>query len=142
LWNEGNTDLSEIQKKYEISLRKKDESLREAMKDIEQHKANISQLKTEALDRKADEELKMNEKLKEINALQRQFHDAIVHEQETKMRQSQAHNERLHRMQEDHKDELEKVRAQHLRDNEALEAKITVGAKERNNDKKELAKLQ
>jgi hypothetical protein len=45
-------------------------------------------------------------------------------------------------MQEDHKDELEKVRAQHVRENEALEAKITAGAKERNNDKKELAKLQ
>ena len=45
-------------------------------------------------------------------------------------------------MQEDHKDELEKVRAQHVRENEALEAKITVSAKERNNDKKELAKLQ
>jgi len=39
------------------------------MKDIEQLKAHISQLKTEGLDRKADEELKMNEKLKEINAL-------------------------------------------------------------------------
>jgi hypothetical protein len=39
------------------------------MKDIEQLKAQISQLKTEALDRKADEELKMNEKLKEINTL-------------------------------------------------------------------------
>jgi hypothetical protein len=61
LRNEGNTDLSDIQKKYETSLRKKDESLREAMKDIEQLKASISQLKTEALDRKADEELRMNE---------------------------------------------------------------------------------
>ena len=45
-------------------------------------------------------------------------------------------------MQEDNKNELEKVRAQHLRENEALEAKITVGAKERNNDKKDIAKLQ
>ena len=98
------------------------------MKDIEQLKPQISQLKTEGLDRKADEELKMNEKLKEINALQRQFHDAVVHEQETKMRQSQAHNERLHRMQEDNKDEVEKVKAQHHREFEALEAKIPKSA--------------
>ena len=46
----------------------------------------MSQLKTESLDRKAEEELKMNEKLKEINHLQRQFHDAVVHEQEAKLR--------------------------------------------------------
>ena len=58
------------------------------------------------------------------------------------MRQSQAHNERLHRMQEDHKDEIEKIRAQNHREVEALEAKVTAAAKERNNDKKDMAKLQ
>jgi hypothetical protein len=45
-------------------------------------------------------------------------------------------------MQEDHKDELEKVRAQHHREVEALEAKISASIKERNNDKKDLTKLQ
>ena len=58
------------------------------------------------------------------------------------MRQSQAHNERLHRMQEDHKEEFERIRAQHHRENEALEGKLTAANKERNNDKKEVSKLQ
>ena len=35
LRSEGNNDLGEIQKKYETSLRKKDESLRNAMREIE-----------------------------------------------------------------------------------------------------------
>jgi len=45
-------------------------------------------------------------------------------------------------MQEDHKDELEKIRAQNHREVEALEAKVTAATKERNNDKKDMAKLQ
>jgi hypothetical protein len=67
LRSEGHSDISEIQKKYEQSLKKKDESLRNAMLEIEQLNSKISSLKTEALERKADEELRMNEKIKEIN---------------------------------------------------------------------------
>lgn len=88
LRNEGNTDLSDIQKKYEQSLKKKEEMLRSQMSEIEELKSTISQLKTEALERKADEELRNNERIKELSQLQRQFHDAIVQEQEAKIRQS------------------------------------------------------
>ena len=116
LRNEGSTDLSEIHRKYELSIRKKDENIRTAMNEIESLKSLISSHKTEALERKADEEMRMNEKIKEFNNLQRQFHDSIVHEQETKIRQSQAHNEKLHRMQEDMKAELEKIRVQHQKE--------------------------
>jgi len=35
-------------------------------------------LKSELLEKKADEEIRLNEKLKELNQLQRQFHDAVV----------------------------------------------------------------
>lgn len=112
LRSEGNKDVSEITKKYEQSLKKKDDNLKALMIEVETLKNTITHLKTEALERKADEELRMNDKLKDINTLQRQFHDSIVHEQEAKLRQSQAHNERIHRLQEDIKAELEKVRAQ------------------------------
>lgn len=108
--------MTDIHKKYEHSLRKKDESLRALMNEAEHLKTQISTLKTDALERKADEETRMNEKIKDHNQLSRQFHDAIVNEQESKMRQSQAHNERLHRMQEEMKGEMDKVRTQHQKE--------------------------
>lgn len=100
--------MTDIQKKYDVMIKKKDESLRTAMSDIEQLKIQISTLKTEALERKADEEIRLNEKIKDINQLKKQFQDAITNEQDSKVRQIQSHNERFNRLQEDMKAELDK----------------------------------
>ena len=43
-------------------------------------------MKTEALERKADEELRMNEKVKEFSQHYRQFNDAVTHEKENLFR--------------------------------------------------------
>lgn len=108
LRNEGTTDLTDIQKKYDAMIKKKDESLRTSISDVEQLKAQISTLKTEALERKADEEIRLNEKIKDLNQLKKQFQDAITNEQDSKVRQIQSHNERFNRLQEDMKAELDK----------------------------------
>lgn len=89
-------------------IKKKDESLRTAMSDIEHLKAQISTLRTEALERKADEEIRLNDKLKDLNQLKKHFQDALSNEQESKVRQLQQHNERFNRLQEDMKGEMEK----------------------------------
>jgi hypothetical protein len=48
------------------------------LNEIDLLRSAASQLKTQLLERKAEEELKLNEKMKEIASLQRQFHDAVV----------------------------------------------------------------
>ena len=56
------------------------------MHDVEDLRSQVARLKAELLERKADEEIRMNEKLKEMNALHKQFHDSILQEQESKVR--------------------------------------------------------
>ena len=56
------------------------------MHDLEDMRQTVARLKAENLERKADEEIRLNEKLKEMNALHKQFHDTIVQEQENKVR--------------------------------------------------------
>ncbi len=140
LRNEGNKDMSEITKKYDQSLKKKDENLKTLMLEIDQLKSTITHLKTEILERKADEELRLNDKVKDMTTLERQFREAVMHEQETKLRQSQAHNERVHRLQEDHKTEMERLRNQHQYEIDSLQSKVEKAAEDQANEKKELAK--
>ncbi len=59
--------IQEIHKKYESSLRQKDEYLRSTLNEVELLKTQITKLKTEAMERKADEEIRLNEKLKELS---------------------------------------------------------------------------
>lgn len=63
--------VNEIHKKYEFSIRQKDENLRASLNEIELLKAQVSKLKTELLERKADEEIRLSEKIKEVNQIQR-----------------------------------------------------------------------
>ena len=72
--------VKDMQRKFDIALKKKDDQLHEAMQEIANLKNHISILRTDALEKKAAEEMKLNEKEKELSKLQNQFHDAIVHE--------------------------------------------------------------
>jgi hypothetical protein len=48
--------------------------------------------------------------MKELGQLQRQFHDALSAEQQDKLRMSQAHSERLNKLQLDNNKDLEMVK--------------------------------
>lgn len=50
------------------------------LNELDEVRQLAQKAKAENLERKADEELKLNEKTKELNNLQKQFHDAIVQE--------------------------------------------------------------
>ena len=141
LRNEGSTDLSDIQKKYETALKKKDENLRTVMNEIEVLKSQISTLKTEALERKADEEIRMNEKTKEFSMVQRQYQDALSREQEAKLRLTQVHAEKLTRLQEDFKSEVEKMRQYQHKDNEQNDIKLIRARDERLGEQRESTKV-
>lgn len=110
LKKENGSSNSEVAKKYEQSLRKKDESIRSLTTEVDSLLSQISTLKTDLLSRKADEELRLNEVMKELGQLQRQFHDSLSAEQEDKLRMSQAHSERLNKLQFDHNKDLEAVK--------------------------------
>ena len=82
--------MSEVSRKYESSLKRKDENIQTLMSEIETLKHQVSTLKTEALERRADEEMRLNDKTKEFAARQRQYQDSLAREQEAKLRLSQA----------------------------------------------------
>jgi len=110
LRNEGSTDMSEVSRKYESSLKRKDENIQTLMSEIEALKQQVSTLKTEALERRADEEMRLNDKTKEFAAMQRQYQDSLAREQEAKLRLSQAQADKLTKLQEDFRQEVEKLR--------------------------------
>ena len=49
-----------------------------SIQEVELLRSQINKLKADALDRKTEEELRLNEKVKELNALQKQYYDAII----------------------------------------------------------------
>ena len=102
--------MSEVSRKYESSLKRKDENIQTLMSEIEALKQQVSTLKTEALERRADEEMRLNDKTKEFAAMQRQYQDSLAREQEAKLRLSQAQADKLTKLQEDFRQEVEKLR--------------------------------
>lgn len=50
-------------------IRQKDASLRSALNDVEDLQNQVGKFKVDALERKTDEEIKLNEKIKQINTL-------------------------------------------------------------------------
>ena len=67
--------VQELQKKYEQTIRQKDDQLRSTLSEVSLLKATIQKLNSEMLERRADEEAKLSDKEKELLQLQRQFHD-------------------------------------------------------------------
>ena len=111
------------------------------MNEVELLKNQVSKFKAEILERKADEEMRMNEKIKEFNQLQRQFHDVIVQEQESKLRLGQAQQERLNKLQEELKNELDKCNASHAKEIEQMESKYNRLRDEKATGERENAKV-
>ena len=141
LRNEGSTDMSEVSRKYESSLKRKDENIQTLMSEIEALKQQVSTLKTEALERRADEEMRLNDKTKEFAAMQRQYQDSLAREQEAKLRLSQAQADKLTKLQEDFRQEVEKLRQHHHKELEQAERNQLKGRDDRLTDQKETVKI-
>ena len=78
--------------------------------------------------------------MKELGQLQRQFHDSLSSEQEDKLRMSQAHSERLNKLQFEHNKELEVVKQNTKRDEASIRKELDEVTKEKNQTKIESAK--
>ena len=97
-------------------------------------------MKTEMLEKKADEELRLNEKMKELAQLQKQFHDAIAQEQEAKLRLGHQQQERIQSVQDDMKNELDKVYQSHQKELDSYEQKMSRLRDDKANAERETAK--
>ncbi|CDW87586.1 UNKNOWN [Stylonychia lemnae] len=142
LRQDSQESVSEMHRKYEASLRQKTDSLRSALNEVDQLRQQITILKSELLEKKAEEEIRLNEKVKELNQLQRQFHDAVVQEQESKLRMGQVQQDKLNKFQESAKQDLDKQNQSHLKDLDQMEVKLNRLRDEKANESREAAKIQ
>ena len=83
----------------------------------------------------------MNEKIKEAMAMQRQFQDLLMKEQEARARQTQTQLEKYNKLQEGVRIEMDKVVGNVGKDIQAMEGKVNKAREEKANEQREAAKL-
>ena len=69
----------------------------------------MTKLSSELLERKAEEEARISEKEKELIQIQRQFHDAMTQELESKSRLTKLHGDRLVKLEDDLKQQSDRL---------------------------------
>eukprot|EP00347_Sterkiella_histriomuscorum_P016662 403352336 len=134
--------LSEIHRRYEASLRQKDEMIKSLQLENENMKQSVILLKAEEIQRRSDEEFKLNEKVKEIMQIQRQFHDQVVQEQEQKLRMNQSHQDQISKLTTSMKQDIQKLQDNFSKDLEQKDYQINRIREEKANEQREYVSVQ